>query len=85
MPDLRIENVTAQGGAARKAVRGVGVVKAADAPRFVALQCPNERCNRVLVRVAAEGKIRATCRDCKIRAVFHVDANGVRGVEIEED
>ena len=85
MPELRLSQVTAQGGAARKAVHAVGIVKAVDEPRFVALRCPNGECNRVMVRVAAEGKIRTTCRDCKTRAVFHVDANGVRGFEIEED
>ena len=85
MPDLRLSQVTAQAGAAPKAVRGVGIVKAADEPRFVALRCPNGECNRVMVRVAAEGKIRTTCRDCKTKAVFHVDGNGVRGFEIEED
>ena len=85
MPELRLSQVTAQGGAARKAVRGVGIVKAADEPRFVALRCPNDKCKRVMVRVAAEGRIRTTCRDCKTRAVFLVDANGVRGFEIEED
>ncbi|MBU1067117.1 hypothetical protein KKE60_04990 [Patescibacteria group bacterium] len=86
MPDLRIANVTAQqGGAAPKAAPKVGAVKGADEPRFIALRCPNEKCNRVMVRVAAEGQIRTTCRDCKTRAIFHVDANGVRGFEIEEE
>ena len=84
MPELRLSQVTAQGGAAPKAAPAVGVVKGQEGPRFVALRCPNDKCKRVMVRVAAEGRIRTTCRDCKTRAVFHVDGNGVRGFEIEE-
>jgi len=80
MPDLRLENVTAKGEPpARPALEGK------DEPQFVVVRCPNQKCRRVIVTVAAEGTIRIHCRDCKTKATFRIGKDGILGYDIEND
>ena len=44
---------------------------------LIALPCPNKKCGRVFVMIAARGTVKIKCRDCKTQATYEVDGERI--------